>query len=1147
MNFKNITAKYAISSVLCIGAVFARGESKPAELFFQGFEQKGSVKSLKTSLNRTAVTFKRVAPGQLSNYSLRVNKPDTSGYGIWGTELKIPADSQGKWIKISADIKTEYKGPYAEYYLMVTELKGRKRIGANRFFPYDDGISRQSVFGGKFKSPQTMGQWRKTIHQLKLNSEADSLRLSFIIRKGTQIISFDNIKVENIGDKPQAAQKNLVYEEKINWPYGMIDVDSLLPGAVYDIMVDCIHPDSAAEIKKGLSSNARKSSQKAPEGSDGMGVSMVALDIHGKPGEKIQLEERPDVKGCKVFRLVVPENAMKLLLDFHNDDLVRFNHNQIEAQARRWGTVRIYQQNLGEIAADNAYWQYVYRNKPEKLKVRNYISPRKFDMDVLKAELQKRPVASLRAAKYKGGMCLMLNNKPVPPMLMSGTGATSRYKIFNEAAKHGMNILFSRYPYGGPVMHGDWTAENKYDFSDLDSHIYGVLLQNPQANIILSVDQVYAPDWWTTNNKDALARTQDGDYVRCLSINLYKRAFGSFAKLEKLRKRGLSKKDIHKIRGAKWLGFYVPSIASQKYADVMAGYLKALRKHIESQPYGKAVVGYRFIWGYDGQWGPLRNEHGYGGRKPKYIDYSKSMQGYFRGWLKRKYSTVEALRKAWNNNTVTFETAAIPGIENRNIDQHQKKTYLLDPEKYQNIIDYRGAVASATSALLLKFCKAIKGAGDKDVITLAYYPDVTGRSGGGPDSQTDYSMVLNSKAFDAAGGPSYEARGIGLGNNTNASVSSLALHGKIHFTEMDHRVFPVAKRNYANNLLFDTPRRSLSILRREYMKQICFGTGSWTFDMGLGWFNDPLIAAILGDARKVFSRAIEYDRSTVAEMAIFVGNYFKMIQADGRRGTIPKTLVSGNSAAAYHAGLPIDYYNMCDLKAANKKYKVFYFPAAYGLRPEEKKLINSLKRDGNVLVFGYGAGYVAGTVSVKNVEELTGMKMGIDPKISLTVKVTNQKHPITKGVHGYFGSGGDRNLEIGLPKLYVNDPDAVKLGEFVNGKGRCGFAVKDFKSWKSVYIGCVGFLNGQLLKNIARYAGLHIYNEESDVMFFNESFVGIHASSSGVKTIVLPEKASVISLWDGKDAGKLKKIERYMEVGENALYLIQKTAPDNKK
>ena len=1119
--------------------LFVEGNSKYPILFFEGFETAKYDKTTKTKSSNTATTSKRVSPGQLSEHALEIEKPDTTGNYIIAMELPVPTTSRGKWLKLTADMKTKYKGVYAEYYLMVAQLNNGVKLGKNRIFTFDDGITRQSIFGGKYKAPQTMDAWRKTIHHLKLSPQADSIKLSFIVSRGEQILSIDNIKVEETGDKRAPTEAKLVYEKKVNWPYAMLDIDTLLPGAVYDIEVDCIWPNPNSGIIKELSPNAKKSDLRPPSNSNGMGISMVSVDFSGKLGKRIQLEERPNANKRLVFRIVVPEKAVSLRLDFHNDDLIRFNHNQIESQARRWGTVRVYQRNLGEIAADNAYWQYVYRGKPPALKPRQYLSPTKFDLDVLKARLRSRGESEIKVVRNRGGMCLSRNGKLVPPMLMSGIEATSHYAIFNEGAKNGMDIIIARSPYGGPVMHGDWQGTGKYDFSDLDESIYEILLQNPNADVVLSIDQVYAPDWWSEKNKDALARTQDGDFVRCLGTNLYKREFGNFETLEKFRKK-FAKNQKHISRGAEWVGFYVPSIASKKFSDTIGEYLTAMRKHIESQPYGKAVVGYRFVWGYDGQWGALRNEYGYSGKSPKYIDYSKPMLDYFRGFLKREYKTSSALRKAWNNNEVTLENAALPDIEARNIDQYKSGDYLLDPTKHRQLIDYRNAVASATSELLLKFCDSIKSAGSKNVLTLAYYPGVSGRAGGGPSGHTNYQMILNSKSFDAAGGPSYEARGIGLGNKANSPLNSLALHGKLHLVEMDHRVFPVARRNYANNLLFDTPRRSLSVLRREYMKQMCFGTGSWTFDMGLGWFNDPLIAEIIGNAKKVFSGVLEIDRSSVARMAMFIGKYPKMVQADGRRGSIPKTLIAGNSAALYQTGVPVDRYDTCDLGIVRDKYKVFYFPCAYGLTPEEVKVIESLKRDGNVLVFGYGAGYVSSDKSIANLEKLTGMKMGVDPKLSLTFKITNTNNTITNGVSGYFGSGGNRGLETGLPKFYVDDPKAVKLGEFINGKGKSGFAIKDFGTWKSVYIGCVGFLNAKLFKNIARYAGLHVYNEDSDVMFFNKSLIAIHASSSGTKIITLPKKACVTSLWDGKYVGEIKTIERDMTLGENALYLIKR-------
>ena len=72
-------------------------------------------------------------------------------------------------------------------------------------------------------------------------------------------------------------------------------------------------------------------------------------------------------------------------------------------------------------------------------------------------------------------------------------------------------------------------------------------------------------------------------------------------------------------------------------------------------------------------------------------------------------------------------------------------------------------------------------------------------------------------------------------------------------------------------------------------------------------------------------------------------------------------------------------------------------------------------------------------------------------------------------------------------------------GNLLEAKVNAVLRSKIFGSWKSIYIGSTGYMNGKLFKNIARYAGLHVYNEDSDVMFFNKSLIAIHASSSGTK------------------------------------------------
>ncbi len=285
---------------------------------------------------------------------------------------------------------------------------------------------------------------------------------------------------------------------------------------------------------------------------------------------------------------------------------------------------------------------------------------------------------------------------------------------------------------------------------------------------------------------------------------------------------------MYQKRGAKWTGTFVPSTASEKYRKAMNEYLSAMCNHIEKQPYGKAVAGYRMIWGYDGQWGNLYPLYGYDSRGTHCSDFSSPMLKYFRNFLKGKYKTDDALREAWKDEKVSLETAVIPGPERRNLDQMTTEYYLLDPRKYQDIIDFRECEAKSTANLLLDFCKAVKKASSRKVLTLAYYPDIAENCSGRPNNRAN-DMVYESNDLDVVTGPTYAARETGQGSRSNCLLSSVTLHGKLHMNELDHRVFPVVKRNYANNLLFDTPEKSISVLRREYMRRCVSGQdrGLW--------------------------------------------------------------------------------------------------------------------------------------------------------------------------------------------------------------------------------------------------------------------------------------------------------------------------------
>jgi hypothetical protein len=96
------------------------------------------------------------------------------------------------------------------------------------------------------------------------------------------------------------------------------------------------------------------------------------------------------------------------------------------------------------------------------------------------------------------------------------------------------------------------------------------------------------------------------------------------------------------------------------------------------------------------------------------------------------------------------------------------------------------------------------------------------------------------------------------------------------------------------------------------------------------------------------------------------------------------------------------------------------------------------------------------------------------------------------------------------PRFYGDDPEAVVLG-WLAGLDRPGLLVKAQKNWTSVY-SSAPVLRAELLREIARAAGCHIYLDTREVVYANRRFLGIYATSSGTKNIRLPRPARVVDL-----------------------------------
>ena len=81
----------------------------------------------------------------------------------------------------------------------------------------------------------------------------------------------------------------------------------------------------------------------------------------------------------------------------------------------------------------------------------------------------------------------------------------------------------------------------------------------------------------------------------------------------------------------------------------------------------------------------------------------------------------------------------------------------------------------------------------------------------------------------------------------------------------------------------------------------------------------------------------------------------------------------------------------------------------------------------------------------------------------------------------------------------------------VGAQGQCqpGMGIKTFPDWTSIFV-AVPNLPAKLLRNIASYAGVHIFNKAGDVLDATHQLLSVHTLSGGQRTFTLPGAVEIV-------------------------------------
>ena len=593
------------------------------------------------------------------------------------------------------------------------------------------------------------------------------------------------------------------------------------------------------------------------------------------------------------------------------------------------------------------------------------------------------------------------------------------------------------------------------------------------------------------------------------------------------------------------------SYGSQLWLDDGARFVQALIGFLCDEGLDQHILGYLICGGDSSEWvkvGPMENWAG---------DYSPAMQANFRRWLRAKYGETQVLRDAWGDPRVDFEQDLVPPPE----DQDEADQFLFkDPRKRRRAIDHFECLADTVAYDIDTLCRAAKEACNHEHLAGAFYgylQEVVWNNGffgqrladadvahtaAARSGHAGLAKVLASPNVDFLSSPySYGFRGTGGEGGFMSPEESVRRAGKLWISEEDMRTHLWSRDSYYGQTR-DT-RETAEVLKRQMANIITHSAGAWWCDWGKqegGAYAEPELMEVFRRSLDIYRRALDLpDRSSAAEIAVVIDAESWFYRSTLNNFDIPAW--RNRAWGISRLGAPVDGILLSDLlEGRARDYKLYLFVNAFHFSDQNRERLKSLlRRDGKVAVWQWAPGFASDdALSVEHCHDLTGIRLRMTPRQwSANIFISNFEHDLTRNLPTSSFWGTDMRLG---PLFTVDDAEVTTLGTVVINQGRCepGYVVKQEADWASIYMAAPNPPPG-VLRELARYAGVHLFSESEDVLYADRNHVAIHTVRGGVKTIRLPWRSDVWEMYSNRQVGRdCTAFEDRMEAGATHLYFL---------
>ena len=685
----------------------------------------------------------------------------------------------------------------------------------------------------------------------------------------------------------------------------------------------------------------------------------------------------------------------------------------------------------------------------------------------------------MKSAEIKstdGSSKLYIDGERIAPIFYAlsdipGSAANTYYaykniKAFSEV---GINLV----SIDAEIRDG-WYKSSDYEWESISEEIAAALAANPEAKVLIRL-HLNPPYWWMRDYPEeevlyeGVRGIDDGESSRLI------------------RSDGASPKHAR------------VSIASERWLKEAGEKLRIFCENVANTPEGEAILAIQVAFGKNGEW------HQWG------TDTSLPMRRRFARYIREKYKTENALREAWGDPRVSFESAEFAPSPLQPYDEDGFR----HPKKSRNIIDSQYCVQLTVAEAIVHFCRIVKESFPRPVLTGAFYAYYLGPGG----KNAIMGHLLPELVFEArecvdflcGPYPYIENRFPEYMPMQRGILESCRLRNMLWLTEVDTR--PAGFRDFPHG----DPERldeTISMLRRTALQPIASGQGFWYYDhrgdamtpeerrLGLsakagknkdgfsiyrkvGWWDTPELMAEIEKLERIYERATlgKYEPQADVLFVYQPKSYF--LREDKERAEY------FFYDALYRTGVAYDCIYISELSLADMdRYKAVIFMDAYSLTKEERALIKEKTR-GKEVMFLFAPGYAdETTLSTDGIRDVTGIKVNKTlPKSAYRVAKTGKTYEVY--------------AEEPTPYFTIEDTEAEPLAYY--GGTREVAAAKKAHVWYFPMLK----LDFDIALDFIESSGAHRYTDSREAVFAGAGLVALHTASGGERTVNLKNGKSV--------------------------------------